>query len=75
MGRGQIPVTHNPLVPDPLSSHKKFFVCKCDTQDRRQIDITNGWDRRERVKTMPLQFQGDTVALPALSVAAVDIAG
>ncbi|MEN6425938.1 MAG: alpha-L-arabinofuranosidase C-terminal domain-containing protein [Phycisphaerales bacterium] len=44
-----------------------------DTQDRRQIDVTNGWDRPERVKTMPLQFRDDTVALPALSVVAVDI--
>ncbi len=44
-----------------------------DTQDRRQIDVTNGWDRRERVKTMPLPFQGDVVTLPALSVAAVDV--
>jgi len=43
-----------------------------DTQDRRQIDVTNGWDRAERVKTMPLQFQGDTAILPALSAAAVD---
>lgn len=44
-----------------------------DTQDRRQIDATNGWDRRDRVTTMRLQFQGDTAALPALSVAAVAI--
>jgi alpha-N-arabinofuranosidase len=44
-----------------------------DTQDRRQIDITNGWDHPERVKTMPLSFQGETFTLPALSVAAVDI--
>jgi alpha-N-arabinofuranosidase len=44
-----------------------------DTQDRRQVDITNGWDHPERVKTMPLSFQGETFTLPALSVAAVDI--
>ncbi len=44
-----------------------------DTQDRRQIDATNGWDRPERVKTMPLRFHGETATLPALSVAAVDI--
>jgi hypothetical protein len=43
-----------------------------DTQDRRQVDITNGWDRPERVKTMPLQFEGQTATLPALSVAAVE---
>ena len=43
-----------------------------DTQDRRQMDITNGWDRPERVKTMPLRFQGRTCTLPALSVAAVE---
>jgi alpha-N-arabinofuranosidase len=44
-----------------------------DTQDRRQIDVTNGWDHPERVKTMPLSFQGETFTLPALSVAAVEI--
>ncbi len=44
-----------------------------DTQDRRQVDVANGWDRPERVRTMPLQFHGDTVILPALSVAAIDI--
>lgn len=43
-----------------------------DTQDRRQVDITNGWDRPERVKTMPLHFQGRTCTLPALSVVAVE---
>ncbi|MGE5293283.1 MAG: alpha-L-arabinofuranosidase C-terminal domain-containing protein [Solirubrobacterales bacterium] len=43
-----------------------------DTQDRRQVDITNGWDRLERVKTMPLRFEGQTATLPALSVAAVE---
>ena len=46
-----------------------------DTQDRRQIDVTNGWDRPERVKTMPLQFGDETVTLPALDVVAVDIRG
>ncbi len=44
-----------------------------DTQDRRQIDVTNGWDHPERVRTMRLQFQGETFTLPALSVAAVEI--
>ncbi|HNS19080.1 MAG TPA: alpha-L-arabinofuranosidase C-terminal domain-containing protein [Sedimentisphaerales bacterium] len=44
-----------------------------DTQDRRQIDVANGWDRPDRVKTMPLRFQGRTATAPALSVAAVDI--
>ncbi len=44
-----------------------------DTQDRRQIDVTNGWDHPERVKTMALRFEGDTVILPALSVAAIEI--
>jgi alpha-L-arabinofuranosidase len=44
-----------------------------DTQDRRQIDITNGWDHPERVKTMRLQVEGDSVVLPALSVAAIEI--
>jgi alpha-L-arabinofuranosidase len=44
-----------------------------DTQDRRQIDVTNGWDHPERVKTMPLPFEGDMVILPALSIAAVEI--
>jgi len=43
-----------------------------DTQDRRQIDITNGWDRPERVKTMPLRFDGQVATLPALSVSAVE---
>jgi len=44
-----------------------------DTQDRRQIDVTNGWDHPDRVRTLPLQFQGRTCTLPALSVAAVEI--
>jgi alpha-L-arabinofuranosidase len=44
-----------------------------DTQDRRQIDITNGWDHPERVKTMPLSFRGQTCTLPALSVAAIEV--
>jgi alpha-N-arabinofuranosidase len=44
-----------------------------DAQDRRQVDITNGWDHPARVKTMPLSFQGETFTLPALSVAAVEI--
>ncbi len=44
-----------------------------DTQDRRQSDITNGWDRPERVKTMPLSFRDRTCTLPALSVAAIDV--
>jgi alpha-N-arabinofuranosidase len=44
-----------------------------DTQDRRQIDVTNGWDHPERVKTMRLQFRSETFTLPALSVAAVEI--
>ena len=44
-----------------------------DTKDRRQVDVTNGWDHPERVRTMPLQFQGDTVAVPALSVVAIEI--
>jgi alpha-N-arabinofuranosidase len=43
-----------------------------DTQDRRQVDVTNGWDRPERVRTMPLRFQGRTCTLPALSVAAIE---
>jgi len=46
--------------------------CVGDTQDRRQIDVTNGWDRPERVKTMPLRFEGLVAVLPALSVAAVE---
>jgi hypothetical protein len=44
-----------------------------DTQDRRQVDVTNGWDHPQRVMTMPLQFQGDTVTVPALSVVAIEI--
>ncbi len=44
-----------------------------DTQDRRQVDVTNGWDHPERVKAMPLHFQPASFTLPALSVAAVDI--
>ena len=44
-----------------------------DAQDRRQVDVTNGWDHPERVRTMPLQFQGDMVIVPALSVVAIDI--
>ena len=44
-----------------------------DTQDRRQIDVTNGWDHPERVRTMRLRFQGEMFTLPALSVAAVEI--
>ncbi len=44
-----------------------------DTQDRRQTDVANGWDRPERVKTMPLKFEGRTCRLPAFSVAAIEI--
>ena len=44
-----------------------------DTQDRRQIDVTNGGDHPDRVRTLPLQFQGRTCTLTALSVTAVDI--
>ena len=44
-----------------------------DTQDRRQIDVTNGWDHPDRVRTLPLQLQGRMCTLPALSVAAVEI--
>jgi alpha-N-arabinofuranosidase len=44
-----------------------------DTQDRRQIDATNGWDHPDRVRILPLQFQGRTCTLPALSVAAVEV--
>jgi alpha-N-arabinofuranosidase len=44
-----------------------------DTEDRRQIDVTNGWDHPERVRTMRLQFQGEMFTLPALSVDAVEI--
>jgi alpha-L-arabinofuranosidase len=44
-----------------------------DTQDRRQVDVTNGWDHPQRVMTMPLQFKGDTVSVPALSVVAIEI--
>jgi len=44
-----------------------------DTQDRRQVDVTNGWDHPERVRAMTLQFQGDTVVVPALSVVAIEI--
>jgi alpha-L-arabinofuranosidase len=44
-----------------------------DTQDRRQVDVTNGWDHPQRVMPMPLQFEGDTVVVPALSVVAIEI--
>jgi len=44
-----------------------------DTQDRRQIDVTNGWDHPNRVRPLLLQFQGRTCTLPALSIAAVEI--
>lgn len=44
-----------------------------DNQDRRQVDVTNGWDHPERVRTMSLQFEGDTVVMPALSVVAIEI--
>jgi alpha-N-arabinofuranosidase len=44
-----------------------------DAQDRRQIDVTNGWDHPNRVRSLPLQFQGRMCTLPSLSVAAVEI--
>jgi hypothetical protein len=44
-----------------------------DTQDRRQVDVTNGWDHQERVMPMPLQFEGDTAVVPALAVVAIEI--
>ena len=58
-----------------LSKGMKIVVGEVvgDTQDRRQIDVTNGWDRPERVKTMPLQFRNLTCHLPAFSVAAAEV--
>jgi alpha-N-arabinofuranosidase len=44
----------------------------CDTQDRFQPDVTNFWDRPNRIRTVPAKIDGGKVLLPALSVTAVE---
>ncbi len=43
----------------------------CDTRDARQIDVMNHWVAPDRVKIASLKTSGETVTLPALSVAAI----
>lgn len=43
-----------------------------DTQDRKQIDAANGFDRPERIKRMKLDASGNRITIPALSAAAID---
>jgi len=47
----------------------------CDTQDMRQKDIMNHWTAPERIKTVKLKVARDTIAVPALSVVAVECPG
>ncbi len=44
----------------------------CDTLDRRQPDIMNHWTSPNRVQAVPVQFDGDTIVLPAYSVSALE---
>ncbi len=44
-----------------------------DVRDRRQIDVSNGWDRPDRVRPLPLAASGGTIRLPAYSVTAVEM--
>jgi alpha-L-arabinofuranosidase len=43
----------------------------CDTRDMRQPDVMNHWSAPERVTTISLMPSGDSITLPALSVAAI----
>jgi alpha-L-arabinofuranosidase len=43
-----------------------------DTRDARQLDVMNHWNAPNRVKTMPLKTEQDTLVLPAFSVAAIE---
>jgi alpha-L-arabinofuranosidase len=45
-----------------------------DTQDRRQPDVTNFWDRSDRIHIMPAVRTGRTIRLPALSLTVIDCA-
>jgi hypothetical protein len=44
----------------------------CDTKDGREIDVMNHWTVPDRVKTVGLEVESDTLVLPALSVTAVE---
>jgi alpha-L-arabinofuranosidase len=44
----------------------------CDTLDRRQPDIMNHWEAPGRVKTVSMDVSGETITLPALSVAVIE---
>jgi alpha-L-arabinofuranosidase len=45
-----------------------------DAQDRRQADVTNYWDRPDRIRIAAAAVNGRTVRLPALSLTVVDLA-
>jgi alpha-N-arabinofuranosidase len=44
----------------------------CDIKDARQIDVMNHWIAPDRVKTVNLEVNGDTLVLPALSATAIE---
>jgi alpha-N-arabinofuranosidase len=47
----------------------------CDTQDRRQVDIINGFLNPDRIKPVKLEIRkGNVATVPAMSIAAIDCA-
>jgi alpha-N-arabinofuranosidase len=47
----------------------------CDTQDRRQVDVINGFLNPDRIKPTKLAIRdGNRVTVPAMSIAAIDCA-
>jgi hypothetical protein len=44
----------------------------CDTQDRRQPDVTNHWEAPVRVRTVRLPVEGGQITFPAYSASAIE---
>ncbi len=44
----------------------------CDTLDRRQVETLNHWEAPNRILVQPLDVSGNTIILPAYSVAAIE---
>jgi len=45
----------------------------CDTQNAHQPDVMNHWDCPDRVRIVTLPASGDTMTMPALSAAAIEL--
>jgi len=62
------------LASDGFAKAWRVFRAEtvCDTRDARQLDVMNHWATPNRVKTVRLEANGDTVVLPALSVTAIE---